>query len=84
VLHCYLDKGETTARGTGEYQKGMYKEIKGQDQVVYVELLHSIGRKGREQVVYTISKKSKARIFIIALSNNKFPTVIHSTEIHLV
>jgi len=63
----------------------MYKKIEGQDKVVYVELLHSIGRKGQEHVVYTISKKKKGprHDFIMALSNNKSPSVIHSTEIHI-
>jgi len=42
----------------------MYKKIEGQDKVVYVELLHSIGRKGQEHVVYTISKKKKVQDMI--------------------
>jgi len=40
----------------------MYKKIEGQDKVVYVELSHSIGRNGWEQVVYTISEKKSPRL----------------------
>jgi hypothetical protein len=61
VLHCYLNKEKTTIRGTGGYQKGMHKKTEGQDKVAYVELLHSIGRKDQEQVVYTISEKEKSK-----------------------
>ena len=61
MLHYYLNKEKTTIRGTGGYQKGMHKKTEGQDKVAYVELLRSIGGKGQEQVMYTISKKEKSK-----------------------
>ena len=39
----------------------MHKKTEGQDKVAYVELLRSIGGKGQEQVMYTISKKEKSK-----------------------